>query len=248
MKADRLLATLLFLQARGHVTATDVAAEFEVSERTARRDLEALALAGVPVYAQRGRGGGWSLVGRARTDLTGLTAGEVRALFFAVGPVSAAAPELRMAVRKLIQALPATLRPDAEAASGTTPAWRAAGEPDAGGGLGWETVSTRVRSDVLPLVRALFEQRALVGRPAADGWAVVDVRGPSVEVVATQLAGLGGRVEIVAPPAARARFATLNAELTAGSGPGNGGFVNNVTEFSEAYSRASSTLRAARGS
>lgn len=124
MKADRLLATLLLLQARGHVTATDVAAEFEVSERTARRDLEALALAGIPVYASRGRGGGWSLVGRARTDLTGLTAGETRALFFAVGPVSAATPELRMAVRKLIQALPATLRPDAEAASGVTDAWR----------------------------------------------------------------------------------------------------------------------------
>lgn len=130
MKADRLIATLLFLQARGRVTATDVAAEFEVSERTARRDLEALALAGVPVYPQRGRGGGWSLVGRARTDLTGLTAGETRALFQAVGPVSPDAPELLMAVRKLIQALPGTLRAGAEAASGISATWRSAGVPE----------------------------------------------------------------------------------------------------------------------
>lgn len=62
MRADRLVAALLILQARGRVTAADLAAELEVSVRTARRDLEALAMAGIPVYAQRGAGGGWSLV------------------------------------------------------------------------------------------------------------------------------------------------------------------------------------------
>ncbi|MDG4866092.1 HTH domain-containing protein, partial [Streptomyces sp. T-3] len=81
MRADRLVAALLFLQSRGRVTVAEVAAELEVSERTARRDLEALATAGIPVYAQRGRGGGWSLVGGARTDLSGLTTDEARALF-----------------------------------------------------------------------------------------------------------------------------------------------------------------------
>ena len=63
MRADRLVATLLFLQTRGRVTAAQVAAELEVSTRTARRDLEALAVAGIPVYSQPGRRGGWSLVG-----------------------------------------------------------------------------------------------------------------------------------------------------------------------------------------
>ncbi|MFE9762925.1 helix-turn-helix transcriptional regulator [Streptomyces sp. NPDC005808] len=116
MKADRLVATLLFLQARGHVTARQLAAELEVSERTARRDLEALAVAGVPVYSQRGRGGGWSLVGGARTDLTGFTQREIGALFLAAGPLSAS-PELRVALRKLVQAVPAPMRPHAEAAS-----------------------------------------------------------------------------------------------------------------------------------
>lgn len=116
MRADRLIATLMLLQTRGRMTAAAVARELEVSERTARRDLEALCLAGVPVYSSPGRGGGWSLVGGARTDLTGLTAGEARALFLAAGSAAASAPAARAALRKLLTALPAPLRESAEAA------------------------------------------------------------------------------------------------------------------------------------
>ncbi|HEY6473225.1 MAG TPA: YafY family protein [Acidimicrobiales bacterium] len=117
MRADRLVAALLVLQAKGRVTASELARELEVSERTARRDLEGLALAGIPVYSQPGRGGGWELVGGARTDLTGLTADETRALFLIAGP-DAATPEVRTALRKLVRALPATFRAHAEAAAG----------------------------------------------------------------------------------------------------------------------------------
>lgn len=117
MRADRLVATLLFLQTRGRVTAAQVAAELEVSTRTARRDLEALAIAGIPVYSQPGRSGGWSLVGGARTDLTGLTATEATTLFLIAGPSSAVTPEAKMALRKLIQALPETFRAEAEQAA-----------------------------------------------------------------------------------------------------------------------------------
>lgn len=117
MRADRLVATLLVLQARGRVTATEVAAELEVSVKTARRDLEALAMAGIPVYSQAGRGGGWSLIGGARTDLSGLTAAEARTLFMVAGPSSTATPEAKAALRKLVQALPATFRAEAEAAA-----------------------------------------------------------------------------------------------------------------------------------
>src|SRR6187399_1014933 len=104
MRADRLVATLLLMQARGRVTAAEVAGELEVSVATARRDLEALSTAGIPVYPQPGRGGGWSLVGGARTDLTGLTSSEAQALFRLVGPAASAslAPEIRSALRKLI--------------------------------------------------------------------------------------------------------------------------------------------------
>lgn len=117
MRADRLVATLLFLQSRGQVTAAEVAAELEVSIKTARRDLEALSIAGIPVYSQPGRGGGWSLVGGARTDLSGLTATEARTLFLVAGPSSAVTPEAKAALRKLIQALPETFRAEAEKAA-----------------------------------------------------------------------------------------------------------------------------------
>ncbi|MFD5177337.1 helix-turn-helix transcriptional regulator [Nocardia sp. NPDC058379] len=117
MRADRLVATLLLMQARGRVTAAEVATELEVSVATARRDLEALSAAGIPVYPQAGRGGGWSLIGGARTDLSGLTAGETRALFLLAGPAAQAAPEVKSALRKLVRALPQTFRADAAAAA-----------------------------------------------------------------------------------------------------------------------------------
>ncbi|UFU06117.1 helix-turn-helix transcriptional regulator [Ruania halotolerans] len=117
MRADRLVATLLLMQTRGRVTAAELASELEVSVATARRDLEALSAAGVPVYSQPGRGGGWMLLGGARTDLTGLTSAEVRALFLSAGPGSSVAPPVRSALRKLMQALPETFRADAQAAA-----------------------------------------------------------------------------------------------------------------------------------
>ncbi|MBA3289467.1 MAG: WYL domain-containing protein [Acidimicrobiia bacterium] len=117
MRADRLVATLLFLQSRGRVTAAEVADELEVSIRTARRDLEALSIAGIPVYSQPGRNGGWSLIGGARTDLSGLTATEARTLFLVAGPSSAVTPAAKAALRKLVQALPETFRAEAEKAA-----------------------------------------------------------------------------------------------------------------------------------
>jgi predicted DNA-binding transcriptional regulator YafY len=117
VRADRLVATLLLLQSRGRVTAAEVADELEVSVKTARRDLEALAIAGIPVYSQAGRNGGWSLVGGARTDLSGLTADEARALFLLAGPSAALTPDAKAALRKLVAALPETFRSAAEAAA-----------------------------------------------------------------------------------------------------------------------------------
>jgi predicted DNA-binding transcriptional regulator YafY len=117
MRADRLVALLALLQTRTQMTAAEVAAELEVSERTARRDLEALAMAGIPIYSQQGRNGGWRLLGGGRTDLSGLTSAEARALFLVAGPSSSATPEVRAALRKLVRALPEPFREGAEAAS-----------------------------------------------------------------------------------------------------------------------------------
>jgi predicted DNA-binding transcriptional regulator YafY len=117
MRADRLVAALLLMQARGRVTAAELASELEISVATARRDLEALSTAGIPVYPQPGRGGGWQLLGGARTDLSGLTAAEAQALFLLAGPAAAVAPAAKSALRKLVRALPRTFRADAEAAA-----------------------------------------------------------------------------------------------------------------------------------
>lgn len=112
-----MIATLMLLQTRGKMTAAELAVELEVSERTARRDLEALQISGVPVYSTHGRGGGWQLIGGATTDLTGLSSDESRALFLAAGPALESTPELKSAMRKLTTALPESFRQEAAAAS-----------------------------------------------------------------------------------------------------------------------------------
>ena len=117
MRADRLVAILLMLQQRQQVTAAEVAGELEISERTARRDLDALGMAGLPVYSVQGRHGGWRLAGGGKTDLSGLSSPEVRALFMVAGASTATTPELRAALRKLVRALPEQWRADAETAA-----------------------------------------------------------------------------------------------------------------------------------
>jgi predicted DNA-binding transcriptional regulator YafY len=121
MRADRLLSLLMLLQSRGRLTAYELAAELEVSPRTVYRDLDALSGIGVPVYAERGPGGGCALLEGYRTTLTGLTEDEVCALFMfslplldSPGPLAqlGLGPELKAALLKLAAALPAARRGD----------------------------------------------------------------------------------------------------------------------------------------
>ena len=122
MRADRLLSILLLLQAHGRLSARRLAERLEVSERTILRDMDALSIAGVPVYAERGRHGGWALTDDYRTDLTGLTETELRSVMLATAPrvladlgLGAAAER---AIGKMLAALPEARRRDAEAARG----------------------------------------------------------------------------------------------------------------------------------
>lgn len=118
MRADRLLSILLLLQVHRRMPARALARRLEVSERTIHRDMEALSAAGIPVYAERGAGGGWILPDSFRTDVTGLTEAETRALFLATPPRLLADLGLDKAsdaaLVKLLAALPAFARRDAE--------------------------------------------------------------------------------------------------------------------------------------
>jgi predicted DNA-binding transcriptional regulator YafY len=114
MRADRLLSIMLLLQSRERLTAQALARELEVTERTIYRDMVALSTAGVPVYGSSGPEGGFSLVESYRTSLTGLTEGEVRALFMLSLPAPLSdlglTQELKAAMRKLAAALPTSSR------------------------------------------------------------------------------------------------------------------------------------------
>jgi predicted DNA-binding transcriptional regulator YafY len=121
VKAERLLSILLLLQTRGRLRAAELAERLEVSVRTVYRDVEALSAAGVPVWTERGRSGGIRLLPGYRTDVTGLTNDEARALFvLAAGGTHEAlglGEAFRSALRKVMAALPAPHRSGAERTS-----------------------------------------------------------------------------------------------------------------------------------
>lgn len=118
MRADRLIAILLHLQANGQATVRELAERLEVSERTIQRDMDALSAGGIPLYALRGAKGGWVLPEGYRSRLTGMTAGEIRSLLLL--QTSSVIQDLSLeddtgsAIAKLLSALPADKRTEAE--------------------------------------------------------------------------------------------------------------------------------------
>jgi predicted DNA-binding transcriptional regulator YafY len=118
MRGDRLVSILLLLQTQGRMTAKDLAEKLEVSERTIYRDMDALSGSGIPVVAERGQNGGWSLLDDYRTNLTGLKESEIRTLFVSPSPhlledlgLTRTSEEAR---NKLIASLPSTYRENAK--------------------------------------------------------------------------------------------------------------------------------------
>lgn len=158
MRASRTIALLLLLQSRREMTAAELAVELEVSERTVQRDVAALVEAGVPVYSERGRGGGYRLVDGYRTRLTGLERAEAEVLHLAglPGPLR----EMGLAGQALAARLKvAAALGDAPAAAAQrfhldAPAWfRDAGTPPL----------------LAEVSRAVWEDRVLHARYAARG-------------------------------------------------------------------------------
>ena len=121
MRADRLVSLVLLLRRHGRLTADALARELGVSTRTVLRDIEALSTAGVPVYAERGRHGGFALLPGFRTELTGLSHDETLALLTAGAgrgeQVFGLGPALASALRKVVDALPESRRATASDAA-----------------------------------------------------------------------------------------------------------------------------------
>lgn len=121
MRADRLVSLVLLLRQRGRLTAATLARELEVSTRTVLRDIEALSAAGVPVYAERGRHGGFVLLPGFQTELTGLNHDEALALLTAGSgrgeQVFGLGSALASAMRKVVDALPESHRATASDAA-----------------------------------------------------------------------------------------------------------------------------------
>lgn len=157
MRASRLLSILILLQLRVRLTAEQLAEEFEVSVRTIYRDIDSLSAAGIPVYGDRGPGGGFSLLDGYRTRLTGLAAGEAEALPVIGLPGAAAALGLGQEAARARGKLFAALPPAGSAEAGRLAA-RFHVDP-----LDWYRAEAPVRH--LPAIaRAVLDQRVLAMR------------------------------------------------------------------------------------
>jgi predicted DNA-binding transcriptional regulator YafY len=164
MRASRLLSILILLQLRVRLTAQTLADEFEVSVRTIYRDIDELSVAGIPIYGDRGPGGGFQLLDGYRTKLTGLASDEAEAMFMIGMPGPAEALGLgaaaRSAGRKLLASLPATSDKDANRISAR---------------FHLDTVDWYRTSDLVPylpaLARAVLDQRVVA--MTYDSWTSV---------------------------------------------------------------------------
>ncbi|NUW33400.1 WYL domain-containing protein [Nonomuraea sp. SMC257] len=177
MRADRLVSLVLLLRQHGRLSAAALARELEVSTRTVLRDIEALSAAGVPVYAERGRHGGFALLPGFRTELTGLNPDEALALLVAGSRRGAQAfglgSALASAMLKVVDALPESYRATAAGA-----AERLLIDPET------DLLSRRLAAEEVPdavaaeILRAVFTGHKLQIHYAAVGqtpkWRTVD--------------------------------------------------------------------------
>jgi predicted DNA-binding transcriptional regulator YafY len=118
MRADRLLQIMLLLQNNGKMTTRELAEALEVSDRTILRDMDALSAAGIPVISERGKTGGWKLIDRFRSSISGLTLDELKSLFILPSGelleqlgIRPGGPEIR---RKLAASMPLAVRSSAQ--------------------------------------------------------------------------------------------------------------------------------------
>jgi biotin operon repressor len=230
MRADRLVSLVLLLRRHGQLSAATLARELEVSTRTVLRDIEALSAAGVPVYAERGRNGGFALLPGFRTELTGLNHDEALALLIAGSRRGAQAfglgSALASAMLKVVDALPESHR---EAAAGAVERLLVDPETDL---LSRRVVDEEVDDAIVAEVRrAVFAGRKLRIHYAAveqtPRWRTVDpiglvtVRG-QLYLLATR-SGADRDLPVVPGPGGRGARRARAARGASRSGPDVGG-------------------------
>jgi predicted DNA-binding transcriptional regulator YafY len=211
VRADRLVSLVLLLRLRGRMSATRLARELEVSPRTVLRDVEALSAAGVPVYAERGRHGGFQLAPGFRTELPGLTHDEALALLVAGSRPGVQAfglgSALAAAMLKVVDALP-----DGQRATALEAVQRLVVDPgvdllarraDVADDVP-EPVVTTVRRAVLAGTKLRIHYTAAAGGTAE--WRTVDPIG---------LVGVRGQVYLLATRSGEDRTYRLSRVLTA---------------------------------
>ncbi|MFE7712986.1 helix-turn-helix transcriptional regulator [Streptomyces sp. NPDC057486] len=155
MRADRLVSLVLLLRQRGRMTADALARELEVSTRTVLRDIEALSVAGVPVYSERGRHGGFALLPGFQIELAGLNHDEALALLTAGSgrgeQVFGLGSALASAMRKVVDALP-----EGHRATASEAAQRFLVDPEA------DLLSRRVVAEEVPVTTMIEVRRAVL--------------------------------------------------------------------------------------
>ena len=175
MRADRLLSLVLLLRHGGRMTAAQLARELEVSPRTVLRDVEALSSAGIPVYAERGRDGGFALLPGFTTDLSGLTHDEALALLTAQSRTTPDAlglgPAFAAAVRKVVAGMPESARRTATDAADRVlvrQEWHREREPEA------HLAAVRRAVFAGRRVRLRYRSQEEIGREEPARWRTVD--------------------------------------------------------------------------
>ena len=191
VRASRLVGLLGLLQARGRMTAAQLAADLEVSPRTVLRDIEALSAAGIPVYAVRGSLGGFELIDGFRSDLPAAASSSGRS------PAAASAP-----------------------GHGPNPA-AAPGPSKGAGGVTVQRARIRLSPRGRRLaallgrpsgIRVRRSPHLVAGR---EDWVEAWVRIDSPDVAVLDMLALGGEVEVLHPPELRAAIQEAATRIAA---------------------------------
>lgn len=96
MKIDRLFSILMMIINKEKITAKELSEYFQVSVRTIQRDIDTLSMAGIPIYAESGKKGGYQLLDNYKLDMNFLNTKEAKVLSSLLGSLEQTVPYLEV--------------------------------------------------------------------------------------------------------------------------------------------------------